>query len=148
MLTTEPIDVVVVDDERYLRDLAADVLREAGHRVDAFADPRAAREAAIVRVPDVVVTDYQMPELSGVELARSLRTTLGEACPYILLWTGARACVSARDELLVDGVLDKPCRIARLIELVQRGARLHRRRRSGVQLVSSLPPARLDEEAL
>ena len=141
MTTPSPARVVVVDDEPYLRKIATELLREEGFFVEAFGDPRAARAAVLAEAPTVMVTDYRMPEWTGIDLARAVRSTLGEQCPYVVLWTGSRALVPSHEQALVDVIVDKPCRIAALVGAVRRGVRLRRRRSSGVQAVWCLDRA-------
>ena len=83
--------VLLVDDDEGARAAVAELLRELGHRVEE--EPTA--EAALLRLgawrPDLLVTDYAMPGLSGLELARRAR----------LLWPGLPA-------LLATGFADLP----------------------------------------
>lgn len=72
-----PLRVMFVDDEPQLVRLAERTLRRLGHRVTAFSDPVAALEQ-FRHAPgefDVVVTDLSMPHMSGLDLARALRST-------------------------------------------------------------------------
>ena len=52
-------DILIVDDERSLREFLAIFLRRGGHRVEAAADADAARKAMAAREFDVVITDLQ-----------------------------------------------------------------------------------------
>lgn len=66
--------VLVVDDEPLVRATITDMLEEQGHRVDAV--PSGAAALAWVAkgpAPDLVLTDYLMPEMTGAALARHLR---------------------------------------------------------------------------
>ncbi|PTL76702.1 response regulator [Vitiosangium sp. GDMCC 1.1324] len=64
--------ILLVDDEPELLDLYTEVLELMDHRVLRAHDGREALEIAHERRPDLVVTDWQMPRMSGVELCRSL----------------------------------------------------------------------------
>jgi two-component system phosphate regulon response regulator PhoB len=66
--------VLVVDDEPSVRQFIAAVLSRKGWSVVEASDGPAALSLVATRRPNVVVTDYEMPELSGVELARRLRS--------------------------------------------------------------------------
>jgi CheY-like chemotaxis protein len=65
--------VLVVDDSRLDRTRAGGILRKAGHEVAFAANGREALDQLAVDVPDVVVTDLQMPELDGLELVEAVR---------------------------------------------------------------------------
>jgi two-component system nitrogen regulation response regulator GlnG len=66
--------VWVVDDDRSVRFVLAEALREAGYRVQAFADADAALAAANDgEAPDLVFTDVRMPGTSGLDFLAALR---------------------------------------------------------------------------
>lgn len=64
--------ILLVDDEPELLDLYTEVLELMDHRVLRAHDGREALEIAHARRPDLVVTDWQMPRMSGVELCQQL----------------------------------------------------------------------------
>ena len=65
--------VLVVDDEPKIVQLARDYLEHAGFGVLTAADGRAALAAARTRRPDLVVLDLGLPEIDGLDVARTLR---------------------------------------------------------------------------
>ncbi len=65
--------VLVVDDEPRIVQLARDYLEHAGFGVLTAADGRAALVTARTRRPDLVVLDLGLPELDGLDVARTLR---------------------------------------------------------------------------
>jgi two-component system response regulator RpfG len=67
--------VMIVDDRKTARSLLMGLARsiEPGLHVESFADPRAALERALVESPDLIISDYRMPQMDGVELIRRLR---------------------------------------------------------------------------
>src|SRR5580692_8138157 len=70
---TKPATVFVVDDEPLLLELAALTLEPLGYEVRTFTDPESAlREFTLAR-PDLVVTDYAMGRMSGMDLIRECR---------------------------------------------------------------------------
>ncbi len=64
--------ILLVDDEPELLELYAEVLELMEHRVIRAHDGREALDIAHERHPDLVVTDCQMPRMSGVELCQRL----------------------------------------------------------------------------
>ena len=116
--------VLVVDDEAVVRAFVARALTLAGFEVAVAADgPEALRLVAEDRVrPSVVVTDIEMPGMTGIELAArllALRPAL-----RIVMMTGdkARAKAARGHPSIVDQVLLKPMRIEALVRAVQPAA--------------------------
>lgn len=73
--------VLLVDDDDVAGLVAEQVLVRAGHAVERFSDPHAALEA-LARQPDafdVLVTDYQMPSMSGIAVCAAARAL----CPSL-----------------------------------------------------------------
>lgn len=67
--------ILIVEDDRHVRDRIVRVLSAAGDSVTAVADPEAALRFAEAGSPiDVLVTDWALPGVDGLELARRLRS--------------------------------------------------------------------------
>jgi two-component system phosphate regulon response regulator PhoB len=65
--------VLVVEDEQAIREMIAFGLRRAGFEVREAADCRAARNALADRRPDLLLVDWMLPDISGLELTRALK---------------------------------------------------------------------------
>lgn len=65
--------VLVVDDEAHIRQVIALKLRGAGIEVHTEANGAAGLEALKTFHPDLILTDHEMPDLTGLELIRSIR---------------------------------------------------------------------------
>lgn len=113
--------VLVVDDDPDLALLVKTLLeRRAGCIVDLAEDGRAAVERMAAVQPDVVVTDIEMPGLSGLELLAELRRTV-PSIPVIVMTAhvSVEYAVSAL-RAQADEFLTKPLDNARLVEAVTR----------------------------
>ena len=75
---------LVIDDEPLARHFVSAVLRRQGWSVLEAAGAAAALAMANVDPPDLLVTDYEMPDISGVDLARQLRR-LDEDLPVLVI---------------------------------------------------------------
>ncbi|HXS73768.1 MAG TPA: phosphate regulon transcriptional regulator PhoB [Rhodanobacteraceae bacterium] len=78
--------ILVVEDEASIREMVAFALRKAGMETMHAADARAAQAAIAEHVPDLILLDWMLPGMSGLELARRLRTQeLTAEVPIIML---------------------------------------------------------------
>jgi DNA-binding NtrC family response regulator len=112
--------VLVVDDFRQARESMADVLRAAGHEVASVASASEALACMEGESFDVVVTDLQMPGMSGLEFIRQLERRRHGA--QILMVT-AHATVTSAVEAMRHGAFDyieKPFDVDQLECLVAR----------------------------
>src|SRR4051812_16095776 len=65
--------ILVADDESHILHVVSLKLRNAGFRVVTARDGLEAFEMAQQEHPDLVITDYHMPQLSGLELCQKLK---------------------------------------------------------------------------
>ena len=65
--------VLVVEDERAIRDMLVFNLGRAGYEVLGAATAQEARSAIADRHPDVILMDWMLPDVSGLELTRQLK---------------------------------------------------------------------------
>ncbi len=65
--------VLIVEDERPIREMIAFGLKRAGFEVREAEDCRAARASVADRRPDLLLVDWMLPDMSGLELTRSLK---------------------------------------------------------------------------
>lgn len=79
----EHAHILVVDDDRRLRELLRKYLADHGYLVSTAADAGEARQHLAALAPDLIVLDVMMPGESGIELLRSLRQ--GDSVPILLL---------------------------------------------------------------
>ncbi|MDQ0726267.1 response regulator [Microbacterium sp. W4I20] len=122
--------VLVVDDDPDVALLVKTVLeRRAGCIVEVASDGQAAIERVAAMRPDVVVTDIEMPGLSGLELLAELRRTV-PSVPVIVMTAhvSVEYAVSAL-RAQADEFLTKPLDNAKLVEAVTRLVEEGRRRR-------------------
>lgn len=114
-----PPRILVVDDDNAIRRLTGGVLNRSGYAVDQAADGAAAWEALNTETYDLLVTDHEMPKLSGLELLKKLRTAR-MALPVILI-SGAMPTeeLSRHPWLKIDAALIKPFSPTKLLGTVR-----------------------------
>lgn len=82
--------LLVVDDERRTAELTAELLRRAGYSVDIAASGGEALERVRAGSPDLMLLDYEMPDMEAPEVLDSLRSG-SERVPFpVIILTGAR----------------------------------------------------------
>src|SRR5918993_4608076 len=65
--------ILVADDESHILHVVSLKLKNAGYRVLTARDGQEALELAQQEKPHLLITDYHMPQLSGIELCRKLK---------------------------------------------------------------------------
>jgi CheY-like chemotaxis protein len=118
--TSAAARILYVDDERALLSVGQRRLAAAGHRVTAIQDPTEALRVFGEDVEgfDLVITDFSMPRMDGMDLARAI-SALRPGTP-ILLITGYMQDfpVSALAEAGIQRVLNKPVTASALLDAV------------------------------
>ncbi|MHC4430555.1 MAG: response regulator [Planctomycetota bacterium] len=102
--------VLVVDDEIHIVHIVAIKLRNNGYEVISADNGAEALELALREKPDIVVTDYQMPVMTGLELVEKLREhDQTKDIPVIMLTARSFAIEQEKQEALqISGCLSKP----------------------------------------
>ncbi len=112
------VRVLVIDDDEDIRRLLADMLTSAGHQVT---DARSGIEAAQLfqkDMFDLVLTDLEMPGMSGWEIAGALKKL--DSNIMIVLITGWGGETIDRDQLHeggIDTIVTKPFRMDQILGL-------------------------------
>jgi two-component system chemotaxis response regulator CheY len=112
--------VLAVDDSAALLGVLVECLRAGGHEVVTAANGREALERLREHAPDVVVTDLNMPEMSGLELIEAARgEAAGQGVPMLLLTSETAPELKARARAVkATGWLAKPLDGPRLLALI------------------------------
>ena len=71
--TQQPHRILVVDDDTDIRQIGAEVLVRHGYQVDAAEDSTTGWKALQTHTYDLLITDLDMPRLSGLKLVKKLR---------------------------------------------------------------------------
>jgi CheY-like chemotaxis protein len=110
--------IVIAEDEFLIADVVAMMLEDAGHEV--VSAPHGAAALALVkeRRPALVITDFMMPLMTGLELAQALRADPQLRSIPIVLTSGAQGSIGRAQPALFDAVLDKPYNETKLLAVV------------------------------
>ena len=130
--------ILVVDDEKFIRDILADFLGMEGYLVRTADD--GANAAAELRANhyDMVISDLKMPRMGGLELLREINDT----CPGTLtvIMTGFGTVETAIDAMkrgAYDYIL-KPFKVEEIVHIVQRGLEKRRLAAENLRLREAL----------
>jgi len=110
--------IFVVDDEPMLLELAATILQPLGFDVRTFHDPKQALAEYPAARPAVVVTDYAMPGMNGLDLVRECKR-VNPRQKSILLSGTVDENIYANAQAKPDRFLPKPYQIRDFIESIQ-----------------------------
>jgi two-component system OmpR family response regulator len=126
--------ILIVEDEEHLADLLSEVLGREGHLAETAPDGRTALASALAEEYDLLIVDWMLPDLDGVQVVKRLRAA-DVRVPVLMLT--ARTQVEDRVEGLdagADDYLPKPFAFPELL--------------ARVRALSRRPPEKAEDEAV
>jgi len=124
--TEQRMRILIVDDERSMRILLCALLTKSGHEVYEAENGRQGFEMALELQPHIMIIDWMMPEMDGIELTKLLRETQVGKSVYVLILTSFE-----EDDKLVeafdagaDDFMSKPLRPRVLEARLRAGQRI------------------------
>lgn len=112
------MNVLVADDDPVVRHFVEASIQSLGHKVASFPDGESAWTAVDSFQPHVVVSDWRMPGVDGLELCRRIRTAKGSCVYFILISSAFGQEPGEGGEVFrsagVDDVIPKPMAIDQL----------------------------------
>jgi response regulator RpfG family c-di-GMP phosphodiesterase len=113
--------VLIVDDEKFIRDILADFLGMEGYIVRTAEDGAAALQELGNAHYDLVISDLKMPRMGGIELLDAIGTAAPHALTVIMTGFGTvETAIDAMKRGAYDYIL-KPFKVEEVIRVVQRG---------------------------
>lgn len=109
MANKQPL-ILVVDDETHILHVVTLKLTKAGYKVITAEDGEEGLEMALQHNPDLVITDYQMPFMTGLELCMQMKQREETASTPALMLTARGFSISSEylDQTNIHGVISKP----------------------------------------
>ena len=104
------MNILIAEDEPVSRQVLQAILTAGGHTVTAAKDGAEALDAWRLNQARIVISDWAMPEMDGLELCRRIRTEVRDRYTYYILLTGR----SGRESYLtamdagIDDFITKP----------------------------------------
>jgi response regulator RpfG family c-di-GMP phosphodiesterase len=113
--------VLIVDDEKFIRDILADFLGMEGYIVRTAEDGAAALGELGNAHYDLIISDLKMPRMGGIELLEAIGTAAPNALTVIMTGFGTvETAIDAMKRGAYDYIL-KPFKVEEVIRVVQRG---------------------------
>jgi two-component system chemotaxis response regulator CheY len=78
---------LIVDDSRVVRKVARRILEDLHFAIEEAADGKLALDACLKAMPDVVLLDWNMPVMNGIDFLRQLRRAPGGESPVVVFCT-------------------------------------------------------------
>jgi DNA-binding NtrC family response regulator len=116
----QPVVVIVDDEEMVITSIRAFLTLETEYDIHGFTDPEAAAKFLETHPVDVVVSDYLMPKMNGIQLLGSAKQLQPEAARVLL--TGhadKQSAIQAINEVGLFQYLEKPWDNSQLLLVVQ-----------------------------
>lgn len=117
--------ILVVDDYRESAEILCTLLESLGHTTRGATSGQAALAIAEVFDPDIAILDLDLPDISGLEVARELRVRFAGKPLYLAALTGS-ARPEDRERVEAAGIdchVTKPATTRKLTEIVARAER-------------------------
>ena len=117
--------ILVIDDERAIRNTLKEILEFEGYTVDVAENGRVGLDMALATKYDLIYTDIKMPEMDGMEVLQAYRKNIqeqgGEEAPVVMI--SGHGTVETAVEALKSGAYDfivKPLDLNRLLSTTSR----------------------------
>lgn len=111
--------ILIVDDEYVIADILGYALEDEGYMVVKAGNGRKGLEILERDRPALVITDFMMPLMDGLEFAKSIRERPAFAQTPIVLMSGAQASLGRSEPELFAAVFDKPFDLDQVIHRVR-----------------------------
>jgi len=131
-------NVLVVDDEAAARSALVELLREEGFTVRSAADGFKALGQIDDWIPDLLITDVNMPGMDGMQLMQKVRERIEGVSVIVMTAYGSVENAVAAMQQGADDYLTKPLHFGELLVVVRRVLASHELRRENTRLKSAL----------
>jgi DNA-binding NtrC family response regulator len=123
-----PLKILVVDDERHVRDLCIELLQRKRYDAEGAASGYEALGKLEEKVYDMVLLDITMPGMDGIEVLRRAKEIAPDILVLVLTGHGTIDTANKAMELGAAGFIRKPIAIEDLAERIDKALNRSRRR--------------------
>lgn len=134
--------VLIVDDTTPVRVLLQHTFRELMPNYHAVVSPNGAKALDELQQQsfDLILTDYDMPDMDGLELAQKVRQILPDARIVLMSCIDFRQFCDDIEKIRIDGYLKKPFNITQLLKSVEHAMGNHESFTSSLSWLDSVKP--------
>ncbi|WP_375379858.1 response regulator [Pseudomonas hormoni] len=113
------VGILVVDDEYLIADILCYALEDEGFMVVKASNGQKGLEVFERERPALIITDFMMPVMDGLEFAKAIRALPSVNHLPIILISGAQAHICMKRSNLFNAVLEKPFNIDSILATVR-----------------------------
>ncbi len=111
--------ILIVDDDPRQLEMFSLFLRDLPHPIRTARSSKEALAMLQEQPPALIVLDVAMPEISGLEVLRAIRSNPQYDGTKVVILTAIPTAVSKADEALTDGMFSKPISLTRFVQAIE-----------------------------
>ena len=140
--------ILVIDDDSIVRTLLSNSLSKSGYEVITAKDGESGIQKAASDKPDLVITDFQMPGLSGLDVLNELKKTQ-PGIPVILLTAHGDVALTIKSiQLGAYDFIEKPIQLQEMLEIIKNGLEISRQSQMLIETISPEAKKVIEENQL
>jgi CheY-like chemotaxis protein len=120
-----PAHILVVDDDEDMREFLRLVLKDSGYTVDLAEDAVEAGHRVVESMPDLIIADFHMPHMDGVEFIGAMRADSTLPDIPVIFMTHAENATQLAGKTYGFPLVTKPLRVEELLDTVSRELTLY-----------------------
>jgi len=130
--------ILIIDDNTTIRSFLSDMLRPLGYAVSTASDGKRGLEKALAERPDLILLDFHLPRLSGIEVLEALQKDHRQVPVILMTGHGSESVAVQAFRLGVRDYLVKPFEPEQILEVIEKALTESRLRRERDQLMQRL----------
>ena len=130
--------ILLVDDEEQIRELLRTTLESKQYKIFEVETGKACLEFLVTHAPDLILLDYKLPDISGIEVLREIRHCLSDVAVIMMTAYGDENIAIHAIAEHVDGYLRKPFVVEALYSVVAQTLERNRIERERRRLIAQL----------
>lgn len=136
--TADIPQILIVDDEQQIRDLLKLTLEGKDYTIHEAATGEGCLDFLSTTTPDLILLDYKLPDISGIDVLKELRKKLPDVAVVLMTAYGGEDIAIHAIEEHVDGYLRKPFLVEALLSVLTQTLERHRIKRERKRLIAQL----------
>lgn len=130
--------ILIIDDSTKIRSFLSEMLRPLGYVVSTASDGKRGLDKALAERPDLILLDFHLPRLSGIEVLEALQKDHYEVPVILMTGHGSESVAVQAFRLGVKDYLTKPFETEQILEVIEKALTESRLRRERDQLMRRL----------